>query len=91
MKLCTAMQESCGYKDTVSADRYFAPLAKYFTVCITYQPPIVLSSCNCQISFNIVPKFYCVYMDWGSLEELTFIHMLTLVQLYRKENGSLLC
>jgi len=23
------------------AHRYFAPLAKYFTVCITYQPPLV--------------------------------------------------
>jgi len=41
MKLCTAVQEGCGYKDTLSAHRYFAPLAKYFTVCITYQPPLV--------------------------------------------------
>jgi hypothetical protein len=39
MKLCTAVQEGCGYKDTLGARRYFAPLAKYFTVCITYQPP----------------------------------------------------
>jgi hypothetical protein len=36
MKLCTAVQERCGYKNTLSAHRYFAPLAKYFTVCITY-------------------------------------------------------
>jgi len=41
MKLCTAVQESCGYKDTLCAHRYFAPLAKYFTVCITYQSPLV--------------------------------------------------
>ena len=41
MKLCTTVQEGCGYKDTLHAYRYFAPLAKYFTVCITYQPPLV--------------------------------------------------
>ena len=41
MKLCTAVQEGCGYKDTLHANRYFAPSAKYFTVCITYQPPLV--------------------------------------------------
>ena len=41
MKFCTAVQEGCGYKDTLCMHRYFAPLAKYFTVCITYQPPIV--------------------------------------------------
>jgi hypothetical protein len=41
MKLCTAVQEGCGYKDTLGAHRYFAPLAKYFTVCITYQPAYV--------------------------------------------------
>jgi hypothetical protein len=40
MKLSTAVQEGCGYKDTLRAHRYFAPLAKYFTVCITYQPPL---------------------------------------------------
>jgi len=39
MKLCTAVQEGCGFKNTLRAHRYFAPLAKYFTVCITYQPP----------------------------------------------------
>ena len=33
------MQEGCGYKNTLH--RYFAPLAKYFTVRITYQPPLV--------------------------------------------------
>ena len=41
MKLCTAVQEGCGYKDTLRARRYFAPLAKYFAVCITYQPAYV--------------------------------------------------
>ena len=41
MKLCTAVQEGCGYKDTLRSRRYFAPSAKYFTVCITYQPPLV--------------------------------------------------
>ena len=40
MKLCAAVQEGCGYKDT-RALRYFSPLAKYFTVCITYQAPLV--------------------------------------------------
>jgi len=41
MKLCTAVQECCGYKDTLYAYSYFAPLAKYFTVCVTYQPVYV--------------------------------------------------
>ena len=41
MTLCTAVQEGCGYKDTLRAHRYFAPLAKYFTVCITYQPAYI--------------------------------------------------
>jgi hypothetical protein len=41
MKLCTIVQECCGYKDTLLVHRYFAPLAKYFTVCITYQPAYV--------------------------------------------------
>jgi len=44
MKLCTAVQEGCGYKNTLSAHRYFAPSAKYFTVCITYQTPLVLKN-----------------------------------------------
>jgi hypothetical protein len=43
MKLCTSVQEGCGYKDTLRAHRYFALLAKYFTVCITYQPALVLT------------------------------------------------
>ena len=43
MKLCTAVQEGCGYKGTLRAHRYFAPSAKYFTVCVTYQPPLVLA------------------------------------------------
>jgi len=38
MKLCTTVQEGCGYKETLRALRYYAPLAKYFTVRITYQP-----------------------------------------------------
>ena len=46
MKHCTAVQEGCGYKDTLRAHRYFAPSAKYFTVRITYQTPLV---------------FYCTY------------------------------
>jgi hypothetical protein len=41
MKLCTAVQEGCGYKDTLRAHHYFTPLAKYFTVYITYQPAYV--------------------------------------------------
>jgi len=44
MKLCNAVQEGCGYKDTLHAHRYFAPLAKYFTVYITYQLPLVISA-----------------------------------------------
>ena len=54
MKLCTAVQEGCGYKDTLRAHRYFAPLTKYFTVCITYQPPLVITprSINITISTN---------------------------------------
>jgi len=48
MKLCTAVQEGCGYKVTLSAHRYFAPSVKYFTVCITYQPPLV---CDNSTSF----------------------------------------
>ena len=42
MKLCTAVQEGCGYNDTLRAHRYFAPSEKYFTVCITYQPPLII-------------------------------------------------
>jgi hypothetical protein len=50
MKLRTAVQKGCGYKDTLRVHRYFAPSAKYFTVCITYQPPLVelllVSACS---------------------------------------------
>ena len=53
MKLCTAVQEGCGYKDTLSARRYFAPLAKYFTVCITYQPPLVSNACYEVMPFSL--------------------------------------
>jgi len=35
MKLCTAVQEGCGYKDTPGAHRYFAPSAKTFH-CVHY-------------------------------------------------------
>jgi hypothetical protein len=52
MKLCTAVQEGCGYKDTLSEHRYFAPLAKYFTVCITYQPAYVSSQPFPKNDFN---------------------------------------
>ena len=43
MKLCTAVQEGCGYKDTLRTHCYFALSAKYFIVCITYQPPLVVN------------------------------------------------
>jgi len=43
MKLCTAVQEGCGYKDTMSAHHYYAPLAKYFTVCVTYQLTLIFN------------------------------------------------
>jgi len=36
------VQEGCGYKDTLRTHHYYAPLAKYFTVCITYQPTLVI-------------------------------------------------
>jgi hypothetical protein len=55
MELCTAVQEGCGYKDALRAHRYFAPLAKYFTVCITYQPAYVY--CLLPIS----AYFICMY------------------------------
>jgi hypothetical protein len=29
MKLCTAVQEGCGYNNTLGAHHYFDPLAKY--------------------------------------------------------------
>jgi hypothetical protein len=52
MKLCTAVQEGCGYKDTLRAHRYFAPLAKYFTVSVTYQPADV------SLVINVFHPFY---------------------------------
>jgi len=46
---------------THCAHRYFAPLAKYSTVCITYQPPLVVSG---------IPKRlnYCVtfIVNWSA-------------------------
>ena len=62
--LCTAVQEGCGYKDTLRAHRYFAPLAKYFIVCITYQPAyvntlhVVVFDCEC---VNICSMFVGKY------------------------------
>jgi len=56
MKLCTAVQEGCGYKDTLRVHRYFAPLAKYFTVCITYQPPLIINMFLCM--FSLLPPFH---------------------------------
>jgi len=55
MKLCTAVQGGCGYKDTLRAHRYFALLAKYFTVCITYQP---LVPCN---NFTVIVPLYIYF------------------------------
>jgi len=54
MKICTAVQEACDYKDTLRAQRYFASLAKYFTVCITYQPAYV----------PIQKRYYCDICHW---------------------------
>jgi hypothetical protein len=53
MKLCTAVQEGYGYKDSLRAHRYFVPLAKYFTVRIIYQPAYVIRHFN--FIFLIVP------------------------------------
>jgi hypothetical protein len=52
MKLCTTVQEGCGYKDTLSAHRYFAPLAKYFTACVTYQPILV----SLEVKFEVLSE-----------------------------------
>jgi len=53
------MQEGCGYKNTLGLHRYIAPLAKYFTVCITYQPPLVfVCVCVC-VCLHI---YMCIYM-----------------------------
>ena len=57
MKLCTTVQEGCGYKDTLPAHDYFAPSAKYFTVCITYQPPLVFS-----VHFLSCHMILCVFL-----------------------------
>jgi hypothetical protein len=50
IKLGTAVEGGCGYKDTLGTHRCFAQLAKYFTVCIIYQPPLYfyqsLTSCS---------------------------------------------
>ena len=51
------MQEGCGYKDTLRAHRYFAPLAKYFTVCITYQLSHV-----CMYVHTYMCVYMCVYI-----------------------------
>ena len=62
------MQEGCGYKDTLSRHRYFARLAKYFTVCITYQPPLVhynycaLMVCRSNSDVLILCYNYCAHM-----------------------------
>ena len=61
MKLCTAVQEGCGYKDTLRAHRYFALSAKYFTVCITYKPPPVFCANKKFLYFikNKLLAFFC--------------------------------
>ena len=61
MKLCTAMQEGCGYKNTLGLHRYIAPLAKYFTVCITYQPPLVCV-CVCVCVYIYICVYICIYI-----------------------------
>jgi hypothetical protein len=57
MKLFTAVQEGCGYKDTLRAHRYFAPLANYFTVCITYQPPLVVYKDTTGMTNHTIVKY----------------------------------
>jgi hypothetical protein len=66
MKLCTAVQEGCGYKDTLYAHRYFAPLAKYFNVCITYQPAYVAYADDVLIfgqSVKVTEEFVTQFKD----------------------------
>ena len=73
MKLCTAVQEGCGYKDTLGAHRYFVPLAKYFTVCITYQPSLVHNPASSEwdkIS-GILPHCYSYKMAGSVLNNTT--------------------
>ena len=60
MKLRTAVQEGCGYKDTLRAHRYFAPSAKYFTVYITYQPPLVYI-CNFKVLLDTQTLALSIY------------------------------
>jgi len=73
MKLCSAVQEGCGYKDTLRPHRYFAPSAKYFTVCITYQPPLVEKGFDC-VKHNIL----LVKMEFYGIicKEKQFIHII---------------
>jgi len=66
MKLRTAVQEGCGYKETLRAHRYFALLAKYFTVCITYQPPLVQL-----VYFGILCRHFGL-LEFGTSNELCF-------------------
>ena len=69
MKLCTSMQEGCGYKDTLRAHRYFAPSARYFTLCINYQPPLVI----------------LVYQDNTTVKKFTdFLHFKPLLRKIRE-------
>jgi len=56
------VQEGCGYKDTLRAHRYFAPSAKYFTVCITYQPPLVYF----RMSRNDRQRYVLQSLNWMS-------------------------
>jgi hypothetical protein len=73
MKVCTAVQGGCGYKDTLRAHRYFASLAKYFAVCIIYQPPLVIN-----IEIVIVEAQHCipcvVYATRITTNTLQFLH-----------------
>jgi len=76
MKLCTAVQEGCGYKDTLRAHRYFAPPAKYFTVCITYQPPIVYY-CVCR---SKITDWHIKQTKHRRREHFTFKVILLIIQ-----------
>ena len=60
MKLCTAVQEGCGYKDTLCALRSFAPLAKYFTVCINYQPTYIYFIFYFPYCGVSEPQYFCL-------------------------------
>jgi len=65
MKLCTAVQEGCSYKNALRAHRYYASLAKYFTVCISYQPSYV----NPRSLFVVVPNGPENCLPFMSLDE----------------------